>query len=85
MLTFLIVRFQGIPVGTPFLEGFPPGEEFPKVTWITQLVTTLLSIAVGTFRCVLIPSVLRRGYYRVDGLLPAPGGGDMFQFFVGVA
>eukprot|EP00904_Undaria_pinnatifida_P007085 jgi/Undpi1/3506/HiC_scaffold_16.g06878.m1 len=41
---------SGIPVGTPFLEGFPPGEEFPKVTWITQLVTTLLSIAVGTFR-----------------------------------
>ena len=41
---------KGIPVGTPYLEGFPPGEEFPKVTWIAQLVGALLSIAVGTFR-----------------------------------
>ncbi|CAN0293293.1 unnamed protein product [Laminaria digitata] len=41
---------SGIPVGTPFLEGFPPGEEFPQVTWIAQLVGALLSIAVGTLR-----------------------------------
>ena len=41
---------KGIPVGTPFLEGFPPAEEFPQVTWITQLVGSLLSIAVGTLR-----------------------------------
>ncbi|CAM9249501.1 unnamed protein product [Ascophyllum nodosum] len=40
----------GIPVGTPFLEGFPPSEELPKVPWITGLVANLLRIYAGTLR-----------------------------------
>ncbi|CAN0288357.1 unnamed protein product [Ascophyllum nodosum] len=41
---------EGIPVGTPYLEGFPPSEEFPKVSWITQVVASFLRINVGTLR-----------------------------------
>lgn len=39
---------QGIPVGTPYLEGFPPNEEIPKLPWITDLVRSLLKINIGT-------------------------------------
>lgn len=42
---------QGIPVGTPYLEGFPPSDEFPTATWLAQLVATVLRIVVGTIRC----------------------------------
>lgn len=43
---------QGIPVGTPYLEGFPPTEEIPTLPWITGLVGALLKISVGTLRFV---------------------------------
>eukprot|EP00752_Nemacystus_decipiens_P012081 g10711.t1 len=39
-----------IPVGTPYLEGFPPSEEIPALPWITELVGALLRISVGTLR-----------------------------------
>eukprot|EP00903_Cladosiphon_okamuranus_P008352 g8033.t1 len=39
-----------IPVGTPYLEGFPPAEEIPQLPWITDLVGALLRIVVGTLR-----------------------------------
>lgn len=43
---------QGIPVGTPYLEGFPPSQEIPSLPWITSLVGALLKISVGTLRFV---------------------------------
>lgn len=43
---------QEIPVGTPYLEGFPPAEEIPTLSWITDLVGALLRINVGTIRLV---------------------------------
>ncbi|CAM9249351.1 unnamed protein product [Ascophyllum nodosum] len=41
---------EGIPVGTPYLEGYPPADEFPAITWIVSLVGALLRINVGTLR-----------------------------------
>ncbi|CAM9988636.1 unnamed protein product [Ectocarpus sp. 4 AP-2014] len=41
---------EGPPEGVPYLDGFPPDEELPSVTWTTDLVASVLKIAVGTVR-----------------------------------
>ncbi|CBN79156.1 Lipoxygenase [Ectocarpus siliculosus] len=41
---------EGPPEGTPYLEGFPPDDELPSVAWTTDLVASVLKIAVGTLR-----------------------------------
>lgn len=47
-------------MGTPYLKGYPPDEEFPKPLWLAEFVKVALQIAVGTFRCVLSHHVLAR-------------------------
>ncbi|CAN0249624.1 unnamed protein product [Pylaiella littoralis] len=41
---------EGIPVGTPYLKGFPPNDEIPALPWITGVVGAALQIIVGTIR-----------------------------------
>lgn len=42
---------QGTPVDMPYLEGFPPKDELPSVTWTSKLAETLVRIILGSIRC----------------------------------
>lgn len=41
---------QGTPVDIPFLEGFPPKDELPSITWASKLAETLGRIILGSIR-----------------------------------
>ena len=41
---------KGIPVGMPYLEGFPPDDELPGVSWIAKVVATLARTLLGAIR-----------------------------------
>eukprot|EP00904_Undaria_pinnatifida_P007087 jgi/Undpi1/3508/HiC_scaffold_16.g06880.m1 len=42
-------NMEGIPVGTPFLDGYPD-QEFPKAPWLAEFVKSALIIVTGTIR-----------------------------------
>lgn len=45
----LLIYFQqGIPVGTPYLKGYPPDEELPTIGWIAKFVPVAIRIFLGT-------------------------------------
>ena len=44
------IRVQGLPTGLPSLEGFPPLEEMPSVSWFTDMSETIYRSNLGVPR-----------------------------------
>ena len=44
------IRVQGLPTGLPSLEGFPPLEEMPSVSWFTDMSETIIRSNLGASR-----------------------------------
>lgn len=45
-----IMILQGTPIDMPYLEGFPPKEELPSVTWTSKFVSSLVRTVLGSIR-----------------------------------
>eukprot|EP00903_Cladosiphon_okamuranus_P014136 g13137.t1 len=43
-------RMGGTPIDMPFLEGFPPKEELPSLSWTSKVVTSLVRTILGSVR-----------------------------------
>ncbi|CAM9747685.1 unnamed protein product [Pylaiella littoralis] len=43
-------RMGGTPIDMPFLDGFPPKDELPSITWTGKLVASLVRITLGSTR-----------------------------------
>ena len=46
----LCMLCQGIPVGLPYPEGFPPEEDFPSIGWIHKTAHAFVRIMLGAVR-----------------------------------
>ena len=54
------IRVQGLPTGLPSLEGFPPLEEMPSVSWFTDTSETIIRSNLGASRfdgCLLLKTL----------------------------
>lgn len=60
---------QGTPIDMPFLDGFPPKDELPSITWTGKLVASLVRITLGSTR-YSSGTVQRAVYGYDDGLMP---------------
>eukprot|EP00752_Nemacystus_decipiens_P003497 g3229.t1 len=43
-------RMRGTPIDMPYLEGFPPKDELPSLSWTAKVVTSLVRTILGSVR-----------------------------------
>lgn len=43
-------RLQGTPIDMPYLDGFPPKDELPSLSWTAKVVTSLVRTILGSVR-----------------------------------